>query len=175
MTMKMLADGGMELLTDGVRTADESNPAGYYELEKVKQLEKARDLSWLNDARGKAVKIISYLLQHLPDTFNYRVIFMQRNLHEVTASQNKMLVQRGEPAGADDDRMLALFEEHLKHVKHLMASRSCFDVIDIDYKDVLSQPLQQAARINEFLGGGLDVERMAAAVDQQLYRSRAGG
>ncbi len=89
------------------------------------------------------------------------------------ASQNKMLVKRGEPTGADDDRMLTLFEEHLKKIKHLIATRPCFDVIDIDHHDVLHQPNQQATRINEFLGGGLDVERMAAAVDQRLYRNRA--
>ena len=175
MTMKMLAEGGIELLTDGVRAADESNPEGYYEFEKVKELDKAGDLSWLNDARGKAVKIISYLLQHLPDTLNYRVLFMHRDLHEVIASQNRMLVQRGEPTGPDDDRMLALFEEHLKKVKHVIATRSCFDVIDIHYKDVLSEPRQHAIRINEFVGGGLDVECMAAAVDQRLYRTRVGG
>ncbi len=98
---------------------------------------------------------------------------MHRDLHEVIASQNKMLVQRGEPAGADDDRMLALFEEHLKKVTHVIATRSCFDVIDIDYQDVLSQPRQHAMRINEFLSGELDVECMAAAVDQRLYRNRA--
>ena len=175
MTMKMLAEGGLELLTDGVRTADESNPEGYYEFEKVKELDRAGDLSWLDAARGKAVKIISYLLQPLPDTFNYRVIFMHRDLHEVIASQNRMLVQRGEPTGTDDDRMLALLEEHLKKVKHAIATRSCFDVIDIDYKDVLNEPRQHATRINEFVGGGLDVERMAAAVDQKLYRTRALG
>ncbi len=175
MTMKMLSEGGMELLTDGVRSADESNPEGYYEFEKVKELDRAGDLSWLNDARGKAVKIISYLLRSLPDTLDYRVIFMRRDLLEVIASQNKMLVERGEPTGTDDDRMLALFEEHLKKVTHVIATRSCFDVIDIDYKDVLSQPLQQAARINEFLGGGLDIKRVAAAVDQRLYRTRMDG
>ncbi len=175
MTMKMLAEGGITLLTDGVRAADESNPEGYYEFEKVKQLDKAGDLSWLNEARGKAVKIISYLLPHLPDTLDYRVLFMHRDLHEVMASQNRMLVQRGEPTGTDDDRMLALLEEHLKKVKHAIATRSCFDVIDIDYKDVLNEPRQHATRINEFVGGGLDVERMAAAVDQKLYRTRALG
>jgi hypothetical protein len=173
MTMKMVGEGGVELLADGVRSADDSNPEGYYEFEKVKELDKGGDLSWLNDARGKAVKIISYLLQHLPDTFNYRVLFMHRDLHEVIASQNKMLVERGEPADADDNRMLSLFEEHLQKVKHVIATRSHFDVIEIDYKDVLSQPHQHAMRINEFLGGGLDVDRMAAAVDQQLYRNRA--
>ena len=100
---------------------------------------------------------------------------MHRDLHEVIASQNKMLVQRGEPTGTDDDRMLALFEEHLKKVTHVIATRSCFDVIDIHYKDVLNQPRQHAMRINEFLGGELNVDCMAAAVDQQLYRTRVGG
>ena len=173
MTMKMLAEGGITLLTDGVRAADESNPEGYYEFEKVKQLDKAGDLSWLNQARGKAVKIISYLLPHLPDTLDYRVLFMHRDLHEVITSQNRMLVQRGEPSGADDDRMLALFDDHVKKIKHLIATRPTFDVADIDYHDVLDQPHQQATRISEFLGGGLDVECMAAAVDQRLYRNRA--
>ncbi len=174
MTMKMLAEGGLALLTDGVRAADESNPEGYYEFEKVKQLDKAVDLSWLNQAQGKAVKIISFLLPHLLDTLNYRVLFMHRDLHEVIASQNRMLAQRGEPTGADDDRMLTLFADHLKKVTQVIAARPCFDVIDIDYRDVLDQPSQQATRMSEFLGGGLDVECMAAAVDQRLYRNRAG-
>ena len=173
MTMKMLAEGGLALLTDGVRAADESNPEGYYEFEKVKQLDKAVDLSWLNQAQGKAVKIISFLLPNLPDTLDYRVLFMHRDLHEVIASQNRMLVKRGEPAGADDDRMMTLFNEHVKKIKQVIATRPCFDIIDIDHHDVLNQPIQQATRINDFLGGGLDVERMAAAVDQRLYRNRA--
>ncbi len=173
MTMKMLAEGGIPLLTDGVRAADENNPEGYYELEKVKELEKATELSWLDQDRGKAVKIISFLLPHLPDTLDYRVLFMHRDLHEVIASQNRMLADRGEPTGADDDRMMILFDDHVKKIKQVIAARPCFDVIDIDHRDVLHQPTQQATRINEFLGGGLDVERMAAAVDQRLYRNRA--
>jgi hypothetical protein len=173
MTMKMLAEGGIPLVTDGVRAADDSNPEGYYELEKVKELETAPDLSWLNQARGKAVKIISFLLPHLPETLDYRVLFMHRDLHEVIASQNKMLVKRGEPTGADDDRMLTLFADHVKKITQLIATRPCFDIIDIDHHDVLRQPREQATRMNDFLGGGLDVERMAAAVDQRLYRNRA--
>ncbi len=172
MTMKMLSEGGLELVTDGIRTADDSNPEGYYELETVKELGKATDLSWLPDARGKAIKVISYLLRFMPQTLNYRVIFMHRNLHEVIASQNKMLEQRGESNETSDDRLLTLFEQEVKKAKNLIAARSCFDAIDVNHKDVLADPLQQATRINQFLGGRLDIERMAAAVDQRLYRSR---
>ncbi len=173
MTMKMLSEGGLELVTDGIRTADDNNPKGYYELETVKELGKATDWSWLHDARGKAIKVISYLLRFMPQTLNYRVIFMHRNLHEVIASQNKMLEQRGESNEAPDDRVVTLLEQELKKATNLIAARSCFDAIDVNHKDVLADPLQQAKRINQFLGGGLDPERMAAAVDPNLYRNRA--
>lgn len=173
MTMKMLEAGGLAIVTDGVRAADESNPNGYYELERVLSLDKSDDKAWLDDARGKTVKIISMLLAHLPETYSYKVIFMHRNLHEVIQSQNKMLVQRGEaPGTTSDDRMIQLYETHLKKIGNLMARRSCFEVLDVDYKDVLSGPLDQAQRIDAFLGGTLDVTRMAAAVNPDLYRNR---
>jgi hypothetical protein len=172
MAMQMLEAGGVEILSDGIRTADESNPPGYYELEKVKELDKVSDQSWLREAKGKAVKIISYLLAHLPQTLNYKIIFMQRDLHEVIASQNKMLLQRGEPDDVDDDRMRDLFEQHLAEAKRLIADRSCFDALDIVHRDVVNDPVKQASRISAFLGAGLHVERMAAVVDERLYRNR---
>ncbi len=173
MAMKMLASGGVQLLTDGLRTADDSNPEGYYEFERVKELDKSGDLSWLNDARGKAVKIISHLLPHLPDNFNYRVIFMRRDLTEVVSSQNAMLTVRGAATGDDDGRTTALLQEHLRDVERLLSNRACFRTIQLQHGQVLRAPLEQAKRVNDFLGGELDVERMAAAVDKRLYRNRA--
>ncbi len=45
MMMKILEAGGLEILTDNQRTADDDNPKGYNEFEKVKDLE--IDQSWL--------------------------------------------------------------------------------------------------------------------------------
>jgi len=78
MMMQMLASGGMPIVSDYLRQADDSNPQGYYELESVKELEKGGDTSWLRAARGRVVKIIAYLLRYLPQDFNYRVVLMQR-------------------------------------------------------------------------------------------------
>ncbi len=97
MLMNMLLDGGVPLLTDGIRNADHGNSRGYFEYEPVKALEKHGDLSWLPRARGKAVKIISFLLTWLPERYDYRVIFMQRDLDEIIASQNRMLARPEEP------------------------------------------------------------------------------
>ena len=173
MVMKMLEGGGIPILADGIRTADISNPKGYYEFERVKELDKGGDLAWLAEARGKAVKIISFLLTWLPETYDYRVIFMQRDLREVLASQNAMLALRGEvPGAADDEQMLRMYEDHLQKIARFMANRSCFATLSVDYRDVVQKPQDAAARMNRFLGGTLDVERMAAVADPALYRNR---
>ena len=138
----------------------------------MKTLEEREDLSWLKGARGKAVKIIAFLLKYLPENLNYKVIFMHRDLDEVLASQANMLALRGEPSDTDDARMRELFQGHLAKTKRLLTGRACFEVLDISYRDVLENPTEHAARVNHLTGGRLDVERMAAVVDPQLYRSR---
>ncbi|MFO1003217.1 MAG: hypothetical protein U0936_23025 [Planctomycetaceae bacterium] len=60
LAMQMLAAGGLPVLGDEHRPADEDNPRGYLEDARVKSLE--RDATWLAEAEGKAVKIISFLL-----------------------------------------------------------------------------------------------------------------
>ena len=174
MTMKMLEAAGLQTITDGIRTADEDNPKGYFEDERVKDLAETENRSWLRQGRGRAVKIISFLLKDLPDDNNYKVLFMRRHLDEVLASQAKMLERRGETSETDDDRMMDLWENHLWRVSYLMKHSSHIEAIDVEYRGVLESPEKQARRIADFLGGGLDAQRMAAVVDPDLYRNRAG-
>ena len=96
MMMRMLEAGGIAPFTDGERTPDVDNPEGYYEYERVKDLEKDADTSWVRQARGKALKVISLLLRSLPDDNAYRVIYMRRHLDEILRSQDKMLDRLGE-------------------------------------------------------------------------------
>ena len=179
MAMKMLAAGGMPVLTDGVRTADESNPKGYYELEAVKELHKQGDLHWLVDARGKAIKVVSFLLTWLPETNDYKVIFMQRDLREVIASETTMLQKRGESAAAsnaapdDQDQTRAVYQQHLEKVHRFMANRSCFSTLTIGYRDALDRPQDAAKRMREFIDRPLNVDEMAKVADPSLYRNRA--
>lgn len=171
--MGMLAAGGLELMSDGVRVPDESNPAGYFEYERVKTLDKSGDKTWLEGARGKGIKIISFLLRDLPGTNNYRVVFLDRDMDEIIRSQQKMLVASGahtEPA--QDERIAAGFRDHLRAVKALLAQRPCFEVLELNHADVLSRPVEQAERIERFVGAGLDSAKMAAIVDRALYRNR---
>jgi hypothetical protein len=173
MMMKMLDAADLPLITDAVRTADEDNPKGYFEDERVKDLDKSEDRGWLRDCRGKVVKIISFLLLDLPEENFYMVIFMRRNLEEVIASQNKMLVRRGEPTDeANDKKMIQRYKMHLRKVEYVLEEYDNFEAIDVDYRQALEDPRTYAARIGEFLGAKLDLDRMAAVVDPSLYRNR---
>jgi hypothetical protein len=173
MMMRMLDAGGMKIVTDEVREADEDNPKGYFEVERVKDLEQLEDLSWLRECRGRALKVISFLLKSLPPDNQYKVIFMRRHMDEVVASQNKMLLRRGEAVDpASDEAMKKRYEIHLKKVAFFLDEAENFRVLDVDYKDVLERPGKHAKRVRRFLGLDLDLEKMVTAVDPQLYRNR---
>ncbi len=172
MTMKMLEAAGKPLVMDGIRAADEDNPKGYFEDERVKDLKREQDKQWLKESRGKVIKIISFLLPDLPEANRYKVLFMRRNLAEVLASQAKMLARRGETSETSDERMKELYEDHLRKVTHLIAHRPELETIDVPYKSVLEDPRGEAERIRRFLGEDLDVEKMVSAVDEKLYRNR---
>jgi hypothetical protein len=174
MLMGMLAAGGLETVVDGIREADDDNPKGYHELEQVKELDKDGDTSWLDGARGKCLKVISFLLQHLPSSYHYKIVFVRRNLQEVLASQRKMLERRGVPGGtADDEEMAKLFAAHLTKMERQLAARPNCEVLYVDHRAALNSPREVATQVNRFLGDRLDVDKMTEVVDQQLYRNRA--
>ena len=170
----MLSAGGIPLMVDGVRAADDDNPKGYHELEQVKGLDKPGDTSWIAEAQGKAIKVISFLLESLPDTYEYKIIFIRRNLPEVLASQKEMLERRGENQDdISDDDMARMFAVHVLKVEGLLARRANCDVLYIEHRDAMCDPSTVAEAINYFLGGNLDTRMMRDAVDPNLYRNRA--
>jgi hypothetical protein len=175
MLMQMLHAGGIPVLSDAVRPPDASNPRGYYEFERVKRLYKEVDKSWLAEGEGKAIKIISFFLASLPDIYTYQVIFMQRALREILASQNRMLDDLAQKRGkTTEDHLLESYEGHLVSVRSFLASRPWFATLRVNYRDVLTQPVGEAVRIARFLGRELDTFRMARAVEARLYRNRCG-
>jgi hypothetical protein len=172
MMMKMLEAGGLTVMTDAIRQADVDNPKGYYEYERVKDLEKETDKSYVREARGKVLKVISFLLKELPHDNFYRVVFMRRHLDEVIDSQNRMLDRRGEEAIDDRDTMAEAYRNHLAAVKILVRRRPNMAMLEFRYDEAVKDPAQAARVVNEFLGGRLDEAAMAAVVDGELYRNR---
>ncbi len=173
MMMRMLEAGGMPILTDSIRSANQDNPLGYYEFEPVKGLAKGNS-AWMPLAQGKAVKIISALLEYLPAGYNYKLVFMHRKMDEVVTSQRRMLSHRGEPQSeASDEKLIEMLERHLNRVRDWLALQPNYTVVTIDYNQLITSPLPPVTTVNQLLGGQLDVQRMCAVVNTSLYRNRS--
>jgi hypothetical protein len=171
MMMQLLEAGGIPILKDDIREPDEDNPKGYYEFERVKKI--ADDKAWLEDARGKAVKMVSALLPQLPNNYRYRLIFMHRRIEEILASQKVMLTRMNKPPDkVSDEKMASFFQNHLRQIEKWVEENPNIQALHIDYNDVITDPGQQVEKINQFLGGNLDTERMRGVVDRTLYRER---
>jgi len=173
MMMKMIEAGGLELLTDRIREPDDDNPKGYYEFERVKALRKG-DVTWLPEAKGKVVKVISDLLKALPSQYQYRVIFMRRNLDEVLASQSATLARKGVSTNAEDDAKLkTLYQQHTTEVEAWLEDQHNMSVMYVWYGDMLASPGEHLPKVAEFLGGSVDVATMMTVVDPALHRQKA--
>ena len=171
MLMKMLEAGGLKPVTDGIRSADEDNPGGYYELEQVKQ--PGSEIEWLDAAKGKAVKVISQLLQTLPHNKRFRIVFALREMDEILASQREMLKRRGlADDGVADVEIATVFAQHLQDVKRWLQAQDHMDVLYVEYAAILCDPFDMSVKIKEFLGLPLAERSMAGVVDASLHRQR---
>lgn len=174
MMMRMLEAGGLGPVTDGERVADVDNPKGYFELERVKDLERETDKSYVRQARGKALKVISFLLRYLPDDNAYDVIFMRRDLGEVLASQDKMIQHRGSADSTDAEALKEAYRHDIARARTLARTRKNVRMLEVQYARAVAEPQAVAAEVAAFLGRPMDVAAMVQAVDPSLYRNRAG-
>jgi Sulfotransferase domain len=167
--MQMLDNGGVPVVTDHIRRADQDNPRGYYEYERVKRIKE--DVSWLPESRGKAFKMVSQLLYELPASERYGIIFMERDLDEMLISQEKMLARLNKPS-APRAAIERAFREHLRKVRGWLAGQANIEVLSVSYNNLVERPEEEAERVSAFLGGNADKESMSKTVDPLLYRNR---
>lgn len=173
MMMQMLSAGGMDVLSDGLREADSDNEKGYFEFEPVKATK--RDASWVSLAAGKAVKVIYTFLEELPAEFEYRIIFMRRNLREVVRSQQAMLQRRGERgAGLELEQLVGVFERQLEKTDLWISRQENVRRLNVDYDRVLGDPKSLAQEVTQFLKIPLNTSAMAEVVDASLHHQQGG-
>jgi len=171
--MQLLAAAGRKSLTDAKRIPDEDNPLGYFEFEKTLAL--AKDVSWIPEARGKGVKIVAQLLPHLPRNEHYHVIFMDRNLSEVIASQKAMLARQGRQGAELDERKLSeTYRAQLQRVHRQIALRPEMRKLSVNYGDLLANPNASVALLAQFLGEPFDCTASVTAVRPELRRQKLG-
>lgn len=172
MMMRMLEAGGLNPLTDNIRTADDDNLQGYYEFERVKAM-KDGDTAWVGEAQGKVIKVISALLESLPSDYQYKVIFMEREMMEILASQRKMLERRGKPGNpAEDGKFAELYGKHLEKVKAWLGGQPNMSVLYVRYNEMVADPAGYAEKVASFLSIPMNVKAMGDVPQEQYYRQR---
>jgi len=169
--MQLLRAAGLAVLADESRPPDDSNPRGYLEYTPVRA--SRSDLSWLEDARGRAVKVVHVLLPALPEDRHYRVLLMRRPIGEIIASQNRMLERLGQsPTPMKDDRLAEIMEAQLEETRRFLAERTCFDWIEVDYPRLVAHPEAELPRILGFLELEASIETILPGIDPALHRER---
>jgi tetratricopeptide (TPR) repeat protein len=179
--MRMLDAAGVPVMADGQRNADIDNPEGYYEWETIRKLPRKPEI--LREANGKAIKVISMLLPALPRRHRYKIVFMDRPIAEVVASQVKMIRRRERVTGktgpaADPNQMAQMLGEHRETLIRQMKEAKGFELLIVDYPDLVRSPDTWVEKVHEFLGprwlgdGGEVSSSMKAVIRPDLHRNR---
>ena len=172
--MNILQVAKTPLLCDGKRGPDASNPRGYFEFEAVRRTRE--DAGWVEGAPGYAVKVVHPLLAELPGHHFYRVILMTRPIEAIVASQNRMLERLGEPpTNLENQRLIAIFCDQLRAARQCLQDRPHFDWIEIDYPDLLADPVPALDRLIDFLALPCKARKLIGVIDPQLQHEVAGG
>lgn len=168
MMMQMVEKAGIPVLTDEIRAADESNRNGYYEYEAVKKLR--QDASWLEEAEGRVVKVVSIFIDQLPSSHDYRVVFMERNIDEVLHSQRSMLEREGKSSPADQTLLRATFLSQVERTKGYVEAQENMSLLNLKYEEILMNPVPAAVNLATFLDQGEPI-MIASVVDPDLRTS----
>lgn len=167
--MSILGAAGVPLLVDEARPPDASNPRGYFEYAPV--LGSERDTSWLDDAAGRAVKVIHLLLPTLPQDREYRVILMERPIAEIILSQDRMLERlEGSAPASPNPEIEQAFARQLQRTRELLTRSACFEWLPMAYPELVRSPQESLAQLGSFLGIEGRSAAMMACIDPCLHR-----
>ncbi len=167
--MQILEKAGLPILQDGIRESDISNPQGYYELEAVKGI--VRDNSFLKNAEGKVVKIVTPLPIHVDMSKTYKMVFMRRDLEEILRSQEKML---NKDQVSEREKFRTIYEFHLKKTYRFFKENN-IPFIDINYNELMSDSTTSLEKLKGFLGIEKSTEELLEVLNPELYRNRNEG
>ncbi len=163
--LQMLQAGGLEILEDDQRPPDEHNPRGYFELQAVKRIR--ADSRWLDQAEGRALKLIAVFLEALPATHVYTVFFMRRDWQAMLASQHRLREALGQPPAASDDELLTTYQRETARILAWCRGQTKLRLQEIQFEKLFQDPAAELSVIKPWLPG-LDPNAMAAVIDPGL-------
>jgi len=167
MMMQMLEAGGVKPYIDKLKLADKYNPKGYYEYTAL--YKRPIDFTFLKKLKGQSLKVYAILLPHLPKEYSYKIIFMNRDFSEVVVSSQHRQMKAHRKYLSVTNTNINKFQRVYEKANLWIKQQTNVDVLNITYADTLNNPIEIATKVNDFLGGNLDVEKMTQVVDKSLH------
>ena len=172
MMMNILKESGIAILTDQTRIADNHNPRGYFEYQPAKELPEG-NISWLESAEGKAVKVISFYIHHLPPKYEYKVLFMERTIEEIVMSQQKIVIDENKRIHKKEVKMMEdYFKDHIRKTKTWISLQPNFTVHYFSYNNMVANPQEYTSILSEFLECEIKGSVLTKVIDEKLYTQR---
>ena len=151
---------------------------------------------FLEAAVGRGIKIVAPLLRHLPDTYDYAVVFIERPIAAVLDSQEAMLdrslgglaVNEGD---VGKDALRDAFEKTLCGARSWLRNSADCDVVYLSHSETVADPRATGETIIDFLESFGDranfwaepirdgstraslIDRMSSVFDPSLCRQSA--
>jgi hypothetical protein len=164
--MQLFKAANAEIATDAIRTEDENNPKGYFELEAVKGI--VKNNQFLKDLDGKTIKIVAPLITFIDLSLEYRVVFMIRDLDEVLQSQGKML---GKDQQDQQEKFRAIYSLHVEKSRQFLRANN-ISFIEIQHRELLEDPETTLQHLIDFCSWKTPIDELKTVIDQSLYRNR---
>ncbi len=175
LAMQLLRAGGIELVTDEKRIADEHNAAGYFEHESIKGWH--WDVRWIEEQRGKAMKVVFPLLRKAPLPAGPKlIVVMRRGVQSILQSQRRMANAEGAPLQWEEhDRWE---QEYVKH-ERWWGMEPQAEVVDLVYEELLDavergEVLGELAKalktLSKYCVKTVDISLLKAVVNKDLRR-----
>ena len=164
--MQLFKAAKADIATDAIRTEDENNPKGYFELEAVKGI--VKNNQFLKDLDGKTIKIVAPLITFIDLSLEYRVVFMIRDLDEVLQSQGKML---GKDQQDQQEKFRAIYSLHVEKSRQFLRANN-ISFIEIQHRELLEDPETTLQHLIDFCSWKTPIDELKTVIDQSLYRNR---
>jgi hypothetical protein len=167
--MQILKAGSIPIAFDDIRTADEFNPKGYYELLGGKIINKLIEKTFpIEKYKGKFIKITSYGLKFLPKA-RYKIIYSERDFEEILDSIERMMRKKDENRAESKKNLIKLNNTIKKEIQE----KKEIEILFVNYNNILKNPKNNIKKILDFLNLSYKyLDKMIKAVDVSLYQPR---
>ena len=156
---------GHKILNEHISNIDKGVTGDMLEFDKIEQI--TNNTLWFEEGEEWVVSLVSVLIKKLPLENNYNVIFVERDVDSIIASNENIFsnIITDNVNVIQDDLKRAFIETHANRVKKWLLQNPNFNPIFIDYDKLIEKPIETMNQIDKKL-------KLSFSNNENIYTSR---